>query len=189
VKFLTNKKDFRDSIDALILFSRLYPTRSPQMHQVHAAVTYGFLKESLSLLLEGILDERTLHRVLKHRMETYHKTSLKLADKLKFASQALFFLSFPLVFFAVLQGQYANAGWVLLVASFLSSAVVAPLAFHFKKKSQFEREVNEAIVHGVHLISTKVNPIVVSEELNSFLPPNQRIPWLAVALTAGKKAS
>ncbi len=189
MKFLTKKNEFRNSVDALILFSRLYPTRSPQIHQVHASVTYSFLKESLTLLLEGILDERALHRVLKHRMETYHKTSLRAADKIKFASQAIFFLSFPLVFLAVLQGHYATAGWILLVASFLSSAVVAPLAFHFKRKSQHERELNEAIVHGLHLISTKVNPIVVSEELNSFLPPNDRIPWLAVALTAGKKAS
>jgi flagellar motor component MotA len=189
VRFLNKKNEFRDSMDALILFSRLYPSRSPQMHLVNKSVTYGFLKESLSLLLEGILDEKALHRVLRHRMETYYKASLKTSAKIKLVSQALFLASFPVVFWCVLSGHYANAGWTLLLATFLSSAVVAPVALHFKKKAQHEREMNEAIVHGLHLVSLKVNPIVVSEELNSFLPVDERIPWLAVALTAGKKAS
>lgn len=188
MKFLKPDTSFRQCVDELILFSRFYPIRSPQMIVLHQAVKNSFLKEGIGLLLEGILDEKAFHRVLRARMETYHRANFHRVDQLKFLSQGIMFLVFPIVFVCVLKGSFAAAGWWLLTSTFITSTIVT-IGNFLKKKALRERNMNEAIVHGLHLISTKTNPIVVSEELNSFLPVDQRIPWVAVALTQAKKAA
>lgn len=189
MNFLKSDTSFRGCIDELILFSRFYPIRSPQMLVLHKNVTYPFLKEGMGLLLEGILDEKSFHRVLRTRMESYHREKFQRVDQLKFASQGVWFVSFLLMFAFALKGGYAQAGWTLLISTFVTTALFAPVGLFFKKKALRERTMNEAVVHGLHLISSKTNPIVVSEELNSYLPVDQRIPWVAVALTSGKKAA
>lgn len=190
MKFSLKRVTLRQSIDDLILFSRLYPIRSPQMQPVYESVQHPFLKEGMGLLLEGILEEKAFHRILRQRLETYHRKNLQLADQLRLASQVVFFCAFPLMFWFLAKDQYANAGWTLMFTTFFTSGILSGLIFGIKKYSFQQRSVNEAIVHGLHLISTKTNPITVSEELNSFLPPDQRIPWVAAALQASnKKAS
>ncbi len=43
---------------------------------------------------------------------------------------------------------------------------------------------NKIIIEGLRLLSTKTNPIIVAERLNSFLLPNERLDWKKVS---GKK--
>lgn len=189
MNFLKPDNSFRQAIDDLILFSRFYPIRSPQMLVLHKAVAHPFLKEGMGLLLEGVLDEKCLHRVLRNRMECYHRENFRRVDQLKFVCHGILALTLLVVFFCALGGSYAAAGWTLLASTFITSALLAPFGLFLKKKALRERAMNEAVVLGLHLISTKTNAIVVSEELNSFLPLDQRIPWVAVALTTGKKAA
>lgn len=179
----------RKCIDDLILFSRLYPIRSPQMQTAFKQVQDPFLKEGLGLLMEGVYDEKSLHRILRYRMETYHRENLKIVEQLKMLSQGILFCSFLFIFWFAAKNELALAGWTLLFSTFFTSGIVNAISFSFKRSAFKRRAVNEAIVHGIFLISSKTNPIIVSEELNSFLPQDQRIPWVAAALPASQKAS
>ncbi len=189
MNFVKPDTTFRQAIDDLILFSRFYPIRSPQMLVLHKAVTHPFLKEGMALVLEGVLDEKCLHRVLRNRMESYHREKSHRIDQLKLACHGILVSTLLVVFFCALNGSYAAAGWTLLISTFITSALLAPIGLFLKKKALRERAMNEAVVLGLHLVSTKTNAIVVSEELNSFLALDQRIPWVAIALTTGKKAA
>jgi chemotaxis protein MotA len=68
-----------------------------------------------------------------------------------------------------------------LVATFyglaLSNLVFGPMAESLADNARETKLKNTIIVEGVRLIMAKTNPIVLAEELNSFLMPSERIDW------------
>ena len=55
--------------------------------------------------------------------------------------------------------------------------VVSENLVHVAKKKHLK---NLIIVEGIRHLLDKVNPVIVAEELNSFLPPEERLNWKEV---------
>jgi chemotaxis protein MotA len=80
-----------------------------------------------------------------------------------------------------------------LVATFygliLSNLVFQPIAENLAQTTRKKQVKNTIIVEGIGLILEKTNPIILAEELNSFLLPSERVDWhTRREFSAGKAA-
>jgi flagellar motor component MotA len=62
---------------------------------------------------------------------------------------------------------------------------ILPLAENLMDSAREIRAKNALITEAIHLLLQKKNPILMSEELNSFLLANERVDWRQ---TSGKRA-
>ena len=59
----------------------------------------------------------------------------------------------------------------------LANMIIIPIGENLAQCAKEIKTKNLIIVEGVRLISEKTNPIVLAEELNSFLLPAERVDW------------
>ena len=154
-----------------------------------------FFKEALELINDGVLEHDHLVRILEDRVSNLNYLRNEDAQKIKTLSQ------FPpafgmmgttigmIVLLANLGGEDAikkigPAMGVCLITT-LYGVIIANLCFipisenlmHLSKRNNLK---NVIIIEGVKLLLKKVNPVIVAEELNSFLAPNERLNWKEV---------
>ncbi len=151
-----------------------------------------FIKEGMQMLLDGVIEVNEIPRVLKKRVMTTH--SRYQADAARFVSMgkyppAMGLLGAVMGMIALLSGlgkPGAEAGVgpamsIALVATLygiaLANLVVIPIGENLTETSGEIKNKNLMIVEGIKLIAAKTNPIVLAEELNSFLLPSERIDW------------
>jgi chemotaxis protein MotA len=154
-----------------------------------------FLKESLSLVNDGILEKEHLVRILEDRAANMNYLRAEDASKIKVLGQ------FPpafgmmgttigmIVLLANLGGEDAlktigPAMGVCLITT-LYGVVIAnlgfiPIAENLSQATKQSHLKNLIIIEGIKHLLNKANPVVVAEELNSFLPPGSRLDWKEV---------
>jgi len=154
-----------------------------------------FLKECLELIGEGFLENKHLIRLLEDRMENMNKMRMADAGKIRTLSQ------FPpafgmmgttigmIVLLANLGGADAMkmigpAMGVCLITTLygvvVANLVVIPIGENLIESAKDLHQKNQIILEGVKHIMAKSNPVVVAEELNSFLLPSERLDWKEV---------
>lgn len=154
-----------------------------------------FFKEALELINDGVLENDHLLRILEDRVENLNYLRQEDAQKIKTLSQ------FPpafgmmgttigmIVLLANLGGDDAikkigPAMGICLITT-LYGVILANLGFipisenliQLGKKNHLK---NVIIVEGVRLLLDKVNPVILAEELNSYLAPSERLNWKEV---------
>ncbi len=154
-----------------------------------------FLKEALELIGEGFLESKHLIRLLEDRMDNMNKMRMGDAGKIRTLSQ------FPpafgmmgttigmIVLLANLGGEDAMkmigpAMGVCLITTLygvvVANLVVIPIGENLIESAKDIHQKNQIILEGVKHIMAKSNPVVVAEELNSFLLPSERLDWKEV---------
>jgi len=154
-----------------------------------------FLKEALELVNDGILEPDHLIRILEDRASNMNYLHNEDASKIKTLGQ------FPpafgmmgttigmIVLLANLGGEDAikmvgPAMGVCLITTLygviLANLLFIPVAENLIEATKQVHVKNLIIIEGVKHLLKKVNPVVVAEELNSFLPPRQRLDWKEV---------
>jgi len=154
-----------------------------------------FLKESLDILNEGILDNENVVAVMKDRNENLLLNNMQEANKIKTVSK------FPpafgmigttigmIVLLANLNGENAMqtigpAMGICLITTLygavLANLLFIPIAENLVEDSKERYLKNKIVVKGLSLIIKNTNPVIVAEELNSFLPPKDRLDWKKV---------
>lgn len=151
-----------------------------------------FFREALELINDGVLEEDHLIRILEDRINNLNYLRHEDANKIKTLGQ------FPpafgmmgttigmIVLLANLGGEDAikkigPAMGVCLITT-LYGVIIANLGFipvaenlsHLSKRNHLK---NLIILEGVKLLLQKVNPVILAEELNSFLSPDERLNW------------
>jgi flagellar motor component MotA len=186
--FWKKHSDIR-TVDEMILFCRLYPMRSPQTETVIAEAKHPFMKESLRLLMEGILDERGMERVLAARIKSHFHKKMKWVHRI--SALARWVTAFGLCGAAwfLSSGDWTTAGYSILGSLFVSHFVLFPFADWQVRRLDSQKRTWNMIAQGVRLALLKTNPVAVAEELNSHLAPEDRIRWVAMALPSAKKAA
>lgn len=151
-----------------------------------------FLKEALELVSDRILSDEHLLRVLQDRCANMYYMHMEDANKIKVLSQ------FPpafgmmgttigmIVLLANLGGEDAlkmigPAMGVCLITT-LYGVIIAnlgfiPVAENLIEASKNKHLKNLIIIEGIKHLLEKANPVIVAEELNSYLPPGQRLDW------------
>ena len=151
-----------------------------------------FLKEALELIGEGFLEDTHIIRILEDRMDNMHYQRSQDATKVRTLSQ------FPpafgmmgttigmIVLLANLGGEDAMkmigpAMGVCLITTLygtvVANLVIIPIGENLIESAKGTHRKNQIILEGVRHIIKKSNPVMVAEELNSFLLPKDRLNW------------
>jgi chemotaxis protein MotA len=63
----------------------------------------------------------------------------------------------------------------------LANLIVIPIGENLTAAAKETKRKNVIIIEGIRLIAARTNPIVLAEELNSYLLPRERIDWKNVS--------
>jgi chemotaxis protein MotA len=151
-----------------------------------------FLREALELIGEGFLENGHIVRILEDRIENMHYQRSQDASKVRTLSQ------FPpafgmmgttigmIVLLSNLGGEDAmkmiGPAMSICLITTLYGTVVANLIFipigeSLVESAKTTHRKNQVILEGIRHIIKKSNPVLVAEELNSFLLPKDRLNW------------
>lgn len=154
-----------------------------------------FLKESLELIADGVLERNKILDVLENRAKNVSYLRSEDAQKIKTIGK------FPpafgmmgttmgmVVLLANLAGEDAlqmiGPAMAVCLITTLYGVIVANLFFipigeHLTESTKEMHIKNLIIIEGVKHIIDKTNPIIMAEELNSFLLPKDRLDWKKV---------
>ncbi|OFZ14265.1 MAG: hypothetical protein A2X86_05300 [Bdellovibrionales bacterium GWA2_49_15] len=151
-----------------------------------------FMKEALELINDGILEGEHLTRILTDRANNMNYMHLEDAGKIKYLAQyppamgALGTTIGMIVLLANLGGEDAMKmigpamGFCLITTMYgsaISNLFVIPVSENLIEASKIGHVKNLIIIEGVKHILSKSNPVIVAEELNSYLPPRERLDW------------
>lgn len=190
--------------DAVVLelmqMAEAYRSGSGNLENLLKNTREPFLREALQTALDGVLDRHRLERVLRNRVSNqYHRYQ---DEALKFKTVGKYPPAFGLMGTTLgmidLLTKIGQPGAmkligpsmaVALVATFwglsLTNLVFGPVAENLMDSAKEMKMKHMIIIEGVLLILEKTNPIILCEELNSFLPPGDRIDWKSVVSAPG----
>lgn len=151
-----------------------------------------FFIEAITGLMDEIVDSEHLYQIQRRRISTiFHRYN---GDARRFKSMGKFppamGLMGAVLGMIALLGSLGRPGAekgigpamsVALVATFygiaLANLIIIPIGENLGEAAEELRIKNTIIAEGVRLVGARTNPIVLAEELNSYLLPNERIDW------------
>jgi chemotaxis protein MotA len=189
---LGKKIDYRATIRSLILVADAYQKESPDLKQVIKNQNDPFLTECFDVLLEGLGDADYVYGLMKRRNESIFELYMHDANKFKALGKyppAMGLLGAVTGMIALLGGlgkpgaekTIGPAMSVALVATLygiaLANFFVIPISENLIEAAKETKRKNTVIINGLRLIAKGTNPILLAEELNSFLLPLDRLDW------------
>ncbi len=183
------KANYRETILELMKIADAY-RNGADMKPVVGKIKDDFLREAISILLDGVIEMPSLRRVLTNRMETIYmryNSDAKMFQGMGKFPPAMGLMGAVLGMIALLGGlgkpgaekTVGPAMSVALVATFYGIAFanlfVIPIGENLTDGAKELKIKNKIIVEGILLIAKKTNPVVLAEELNSFLLPKERV--------------
>jgi chemotaxis protein MotA len=189
-RILQGKKvDYKATIKELMMIAEAYRTNDKVTKLIENS-NDPFIKECMQILTDGVVEPRNLRRVCMNRVNTIHSrynTDAKMFQVMGKYPPAMGLMGAVLGMIALLAtlgkpGAEKTIGpsmSIALVATFYGIAFanlfVIPIGENLGEGARENRIKNTIIVEGVLLIAQKTNPVVLVEELNSFLLPSERI--------------
>lgn len=179
-------------IEELMEVAEAYRNNSSDLKLKIEASTDPFMKEALTALTDKVVDEQKLIRILYARVNTIYELysdESKMFTAMGKYPPAMGLMGAVLGMIMLLAslgqpGAEESIGpsmAVALVATLygiiIANLFVIPVGENLNNIAKKVKQKNIIIVEGVRHISTKVNPIVLAEELNSFLLPAERVDW------------
>lgn len=183
-------------IEEMMRLSEAYRLGSPQLAGMIERTQDPFLKEAMSALTEQVLSPEELLRALATRTESVYGRYQE--EALKFKALAKFPPAFGLMgavmgmvgIMSELGSKQGTAGigpalaLALLGTLYgvaLANLIILPIAESLTDGAREVRLKYSIITEGTALIAQKKHPIVLAEELNSFLLASERIDWKKAA--------
>ena len=192
VHFTTGKKiDYKFLIGEITGLSETV-RKNESLEGKIGSIKDPFLKEAIELVNDGVVSADHLLKILEDRAENLHYMNMEDANKIKTIGK------FPpafgmmgttigmIVLLANLGGEDAlkmigPAMGVCLITTLygviVANLVFVPIAEHLIEDSKNVNLKNQVNIEGVRHILKKSNPVVLIEELNSFLRPSKRLDW------------
>ena len=154
-----------------------------------------FLKEGLTLISDGILKKEQIVKILEDRVENMDHDRREEANKIKVVAKyapAFGMMGTTIgmvVLLANLGGEDAiktigPAMGVCLITTLygviLANLAFLPVAENLLNHAKDLYIKDSIVIEGIKLIMEKENPVIVAEELNSYLKPKDRLNWKEV---------
>lgn len=189
------KPNYVNIIKDLMRLAEAYRTDSGGLKALVEGSSDPFIKEAMTALLDEVVDEKRLIKILRNRVETVYQRYSEDAGRFRSMGKyppAMGLMGAVLGMIALLGGlgkpgaekTIGPAMSVALVATLYGIAfanlVIIPIGENLTESAKEIRTKNLIIVEGVRLIAQRTNPIVLAEELNSYLLPGERIDWKQV---------
>jgi chemotaxis protein MotA len=185
-------------IEELMGLAELYRTEPEKLPERIKTIKDPFLKEGMEGLVEKIMPEADLFRMLTTRSKTifqrYHNEALRMKSIAKFPPAfglmgATLGMISLLRTVATVEGQ-KNVGPAMAVALVgtlygiaFANLVLLPVGEQLIDSARELQIKNRIIVEGLKLIASRQNPVILAEELNSFLLAGERINWRKIKKT------
>lgn len=192
--FFTNKDKLPNTITEIVNVAQAYRKGEP-LDQLISRSKDHFLKEALEMLNSGIMDQAEIIEIMESRAVKNYQNQLEEAKKVKTLGK------FPpafgmmgttigmIVLLANLGGKDAikmigPAMGVCLITT-LYGVIVAnlfliPVGENLLQQTKENFKKNQMVIDGLKMLVKKSNPIVICENLNSFLKPSERLDWKKV---------
>jgi chemotaxis protein MotA len=188
------KIDFKNIIKNIAKVSEAYRA-GEAADQLASKAEDFFLREAIQLIADGVLDSDKIIKILEDRVENMNYKRLEDAKKIKTLGR------FPpafgmmgttigmIVLLANLGGEDAllmigPAMGVCLITTLygviVANLVFIPISENLIESCKETHVKNLIVLEGVKHILIKSNPVLLTEELNSFLLPSERMDWKEV---------
>lgn len=189
-------------IEELMRMAEAFRTESPELETLIKECKDPFMQEAMTALVDDVLEPKKLLRVLHSRVNTMYE---------RYSDDAKMFIAcgkYPpamglmgaVTGMILLLGSLGEPGAEKHVGPHMSVALVAtlygiaianlfiiPIGEHLAEIAKRLRTKNFIIVEGIKHIQQKQNPVVLAEELNSFLLPSERLDWKAMKKNSQKE--
>jgi chemotaxis protein MotA len=181
-----------------------FKNHTPEFNQLVRDCPVRLLRESVEMVKEGILDEASLLQIVQTRVSATFFKNRQVADKLRLlapypASVGVFgavICCYFLVQKMIGQPVATEAPQLisfgiscLLYGTFITFLGLFPLSRALGEWAKEQRLNDTLILVGTKLLVQKANPILVAEELNSYLPEEDRMDWkTVVSKTSGVRS-
>ena len=190
--FMGNKKfTYAGVITNIIQISESYRNGESLEQLVGKSDDY-FLKEGLELIADGFLEPESILKILKDRASNMNYTRQEDAGKIKTLGKfpPAFGMMGTTIGMIVLLGNLGGedaikmigpAMGVCLITTLygvaLANLIVIPIGENLVGSAKETHLKNTIILEGIDHILKKSNPVLIAEELNSFLLPKDRLDW------------
>jgi chemotaxis protein MotA len=182
-------------IEELMKLAEAYRSGNPELENMVKNASDPFLREAMQAMMDEVLEPSKLIRVLHERVNTMYE---RYSDDAKmFAACGKYPPAMGLMGavtgMIMLLGSLGQPGAEKTVGPNMSVALVAtlygialanlfiiPIGEHLQEIAKKMKLKNTIIVEGVKFIQQRQNPVVLAEELNSFLLPSERLDWKAI---------
>jgi chemotaxis protein MotA len=180
-------------IETLIKISEAYRLKNVEnINKLVNEYNDFFLKDAVALMQDELFEEHDLLRVLRGRVNTIFQRQNE--EVMKFKAIGKFPPAFGLMGTTLsmidlltklgepgAQALIGPAMAVGLVATFYGLAIAnllfTPVGENLMDGTRESKIKNLIIVEGIRLVMSKSNPVVLAEELNSYLLASERIDW------------
>ena len=185
-----NKVDYQGTIEQMLDLNKKISLGLIGSHEALNGIRNDFLKEAITLVVDGVLSEREIRNVLEQRLKTIEFHYLHEANMFKTIGKyppAFGLLATTLGMIALLQkigqpgaekliGPAMAIGLVgTLYGIALANLVFLPIAEALSEKTEEEITLRKMIIEGSVLLKQRVSPVYMRENLNSFLMPSERV--------------
>ena len=196
-RILTGRKTHnpRQLIQEIMMLSEVYRSRPDSLRDSAKSVQDHFLKEALEMVSDNYLTKEDMVRLLMTRtnsiFQRYHEEAIKFKALAKFPPA--FGLMGAVLGMIGIMSELGTSGTTSAVGPSLALALVGtlygvafanlailPLAENLQDSAREVKAKNLMITEAIHLMLQKKNPILMAEDLNSFLLANERLDWRQV---------
>lgn len=186
------KPRYAETIKELMVLAEAYRKSEEELKATAEKSKDPFIKECVQMLTDNLVDRDHLRRMLSKRVKSLYERYIGDAEMFKKLGKyppAMGLMGAVIGMIALLRGlgqegaesAVGPAMSIALVATFYGIAfanlIILPIGDNLEESSKQIMKKNQIIVEGIILIFEKTNPIILAEELNSFLLPSERIDW------------
>lgn len=186
--------NYKATIANILQVSEKMRTGTP-IEKLKEMSNYPFFTECLEMLEDGIMDVDTLQDILGDRIENMYQIYMQ--DTNKFKAMGKYPPAFGMmgttigmvVLLANLGGADAMktigpAMGVCLITTLygviVANLIIIPIGENLEDSTKEIYLQNKIILEGFRLMLLKTSPVVLTEQLNSFLLPSDRLDWKEV---------
>lgn len=185
----TSMGEYAEVIDEIVDLGRGYRENPRHLEESLDNIKTHFLKEAVQLTVEGGLSPKDIDMILLKRAQTHHKRYEE--DANVFHTLAKFPPAFGLLgavvgMIALMQSlggadAIKNVGpamAVALVATMYGIAfanfILIPLGENLSKHNRTDKIIRTMVLDGIKLIRAKKHPLLIEENIKSYLLPSER---------------
>jgi chemotaxis protein MotA len=185
-----NAVDYQGTIAQLLELNRKAAMGLPTLKEAANAIKHPFLKEAVTLVAGGVLNDKEIRTTLDQRIKTLEGRYLLEANMFRTIGRfppAFGLLATTLGMIGVLQkigqpnsqaliGPAMSVGLIgTLYGIALANLVFLPIAENLTERTREEMNLRRIMMEGAVMLKAQVNPVAMREGLNSYLLPSERV--------------
>jgi len=202
-----NQKHYAEVISEIVDIAKNYRTNANYLAEVAPEIKTHFLKEGVEMMLEGGMSDKEIDMIMMKRAKTHYTRYEQ--DAHMFTTLAKFPPAFGLLgavvgIVSLMQGL-GGADAIKTVGPAMATALVAtlygiavanfifiPVGENLSKFNKQDKITRQMILDGMKMIRARKHPLLVEENLKSYLLPTERESIESIASSApseNKKAA